>query len=156
MITVMFVCHGNICRSTMAEFVFKDMVVKKGYKDKIIVHSTGTASSTEENGSPVYPGTRQKLAEVGISCKGKISCQVTREHCDKADYILVMDKNNLRNLQKYLDDDSRPKVRRLLEVAGRGGDIADPWYTGNFDDTYQDVLVGCTALLEEIEKSGEV
>lgn len=146
MIKVNFVCHGNICRSTMAEFVFKDMVAKKGLSDKF--HIESSATSREEIGNPVHPGTRNKLAEVGISTKGKYARQITKKDYKDFDYILIMDDMNRRNLKRIIGEDTDKKVYKLLHFANSERDIADPWYTGNFDETYDDVLEGCTAFLD--------
>jgi len=151
MIKVLFVCHGNICRSTMAEFVFKAMITKAGLQDKFYIASAGT--STEELGNPVHPGTRKKLAEHGINCAGKYAVQITKADYDKYDYILGMDSQNIKNMNRIFDGNPDNKVKLLLEYTGESGDIADPWYTGDFEATYRDVLRGCTALLENIKKN---
>ena len=148
MIKVLFVCHGNICRSPMAEFVMKDMVEKAGRGDAFYIESAAT--STEEIGNPVYPPARRKLAEHGISCAGKHARQMTRADYDKFDYIIAMDRNNLRNLRRIIGEDTDGKVSLLLTHAGRSGDVADPWYTGDFDATWDDVNAGCKGLLEEL------
>ena len=124
MTKVLFICHGNICRSPMAEFVMKDLVAKAGLSDKFEIASAAT--STEEIGNPVYPPARRKLAEHGISCEGKTARQMTRRDYETYDYLIAMDHTR------------------------RPGDVADPWYTGDFEATWQDVLEGCTALLEEL------
>jgi len=152
MIKVLFVCHGNICRSTMAEFVFKDMVAKKGLEKEFYIASAGT--SREELGNPVHHGTRKKLAEVGISCAGKVATQLRREDYDKYDYILGMDHWNIKNMYRILGEDPDGKVKLLLEYAGEDADIADPWYTGDFEATYRDVMRGSTELLAHIIKEG--
>ena len=146
MINVMMVCHGNICRSTMAEFVLKDMVEKEGLADKF--HIESSATSREEIGNPVHPGTRKKLAEVGISTAGKYARQITKKDYKDFDYILIMDDMNRRNLKRVVGEDVDSKVYKLLHFAGSERDIADPWYTGNFDVTYDDVMEGCSAFLE--------
>lgn len=146
MINVMMVCHGNICRSTMAEFVLKDMVEKEGLSDKF--HIESSATSREEIGNPVHPGTRKKLAEVGISTAGKYARQITKKDYKEFDYILIMDDMNRRNLKRVVGEDVDNKVYKLLHFAGNERDIADPWYTGNFDVTYDDVMEGCSAFLE--------
>jgi len=151
MIKVLFVCHGNICRSTMAEFVFKAMITKAGLQDKFYIASAGT--STEELGNPVHPGTRKKLAEHGINCAGKYAVQITKADYDKYDYILGMDSQNIKNMNRIFDGNPDNKVKLLLEYTGESVDIADPWYTGDFEATYRDVLRGCTALLENIKKN---
>jgi len=148
MTKILFVCHGNICRSTMAEFVMKDLVAKAGLSDQFEIASAAT--SREEIGNPVHPGTRKKLAEVGISCAGKTAIQMTKEDYKYYDYVIAMDNWNLRNIDRIIASDVDNKVSLLLEHAGVYRDIADPWYTGNFEDTYNDVLLGCKALLDEL------
>ena len=147
MIKINFVCHGNICRSPMAEFVFKDMVKKAGIAEHFEICSSAT--STEEIGNGVHYGTRRKLAEVGISAEGKRAVQFKNADYSRFDYIVVMDSNNRRNLLKIIGNDTDSKVHKLLDFA-LGGDIADPWYTGNFDLTYDDVVMGCKGLLDFI------
>ena len=149
MINVMFVCHGNICRSPMAEFVFKDMVKKEGMSDNF--HIASSATSTEEIGSPVHRGTREKLAKYKISTDGKYAVQLKRGDYDKYDYIIGMDSQNIRNILRIIGNDTEGKVCKLLDFAD-GGDIADPWYTGNFDETYDDVIRGCIGLLNKIKE----
>ena len=148
MIKILFICHGNICRSPMAEFVMKDIVKKAGRSDEFYIASCAT--STEEIGNPVHHGTRRKLAEVGISCDGKRAVQLTKSDYNKYDYIIAMDEMNIRNIMRIIKSDPEGKVSLLLSHAGMSGSIADPWYTGNFDDTYRDVLLGCKALFNEI------
>ncbi len=215
MINVMMVCHGNICRSTMAEFVLKDMVEKEGLADKFHIDSSATsreeignpvhhgprkklaevgistagkyarqitkkdykefdyilimddmnkgladkfhiessATSREEIGNPVHHGTRKKLAEVGISTAGKYARQITKKDYKEFDYILIMDDMNRRNLKRVVGEDVDNKLYKLLHFAGSERDIADPWYTGNFDVTYDDVMEGCSAFLEYCKKN---
>ena len=148
MYKILFVCHGNICRSPMAEFVMKDIVSKAGKSDEFYIASCAT--STEEIGNPVHHGTRRKLAEVGISCDGKRAVQLTKSDYNKYDYIIAMDEMNIRNIMRIIKSDPEGKVSLLLSHVGMSGSIADPWYTGNFDDTYRDVLLGCKALFNEI------
>lgn len=148
MYKILFVCHGNICRSPMAEFVMKDIVKKAGRSDEFYIASCAT--STEEIGNPVHHGTRRKLAEVGISCDGKRAVQLTKSDYNKYDYIIAMDEMNIRNIMRIIKSDPEGKVSLLLSHAGMSGSIADPWYTGNFDDTYRDVLLGCKSLFNEI------
>ena len=148
MYKILFVCHGNICRSPMAEFVMKDIVKKAGRSDEFYIASCAT--STEEIGNPVHHGTRRKLAEVGISCDGKRAVQLTKSDYNKYDYIIAMDEMNIRNIMRIIKSDPEGKVSLLLSHAGMSGSIAGPWYTGNFDDTYRDVLLGCKALFNEI------
>ena len=148
MIKVMFVCHGNICRSPMAEFVLKDMVKKLGREDEFFIASSAT--STEEIGNPVHHGTRRKLAQYGISVGGKYAVRLRASDYNEYDYIIAMDSYNLRNIARIIGEDTQGKVCKLLDFVD-GGDIADPWYTGNFDETYDDVLRGCTAFLEQLK-----
>ena len=149
MIKVMFVCHGNICRSPMAEFVFRDMVQKEKLSDKI--HVASSATSREEIGNSVHYGTRKKLAEFGISTEGKYARQLTKTDYRDYDYIIAMDSQNIRNISRIIGRDTENKVCKLLDFTDRGGDIADPWYTGNFDRTYEDVYEGCNELLKFIK-----
>lgn len=145
---ILFICHGNICRSPMAEFVMKDLVEKCGKSDDFLIESRAT--STEEIGNPVHQGTHRKLAEHGISCSGKRAVQLRKSDYEKYDLLICMDDWNVRNTLRIIVSDPQNKVRKLLSFAGESGDIADPWYTGNFDETYDDVLRGCTALLEKL------
>ena len=133
MIRVLFVCHGNICRSPMAEFVFRDMVQKQGLGDRF--HVASAATSREEIGNPVHPGTGRKLRELGISTKGKYAVQMTRKDYEDYDYLIGMETWNIRNMNKIIGSDPDHKVHRLLDFSDRPRDIADPWYTGNFDVT---------------------
>lgn len=149
MIKVMFVCHGNICRSPMAEFVLRDMLKKEGLSEDIFVASSAT--SYDEIGNGVHYGTREKLAQVGISTKGKVSVRLTKEDYEEYDYIIGMDSYNITNIKRIVGEDKENKVYKLLDFAD-GGDIKDPWYTGNFDETYEDVVKGCTYLLKELKK----
>lgn len=148
MIKILFICHGNICRSPMAEFVMKDMVSKKGLEDKFFIASAAT--STEALGCRVHRGTREKLAEVGISTDGKTAVQLTRADYQKYDYLIAMDSYNVKNILRIIGTDDEKKIYKLLEFAKSSADIADPWYTDNFDDTYNDILKGCEALIKEL------
>lgn len=150
MIKVLFVCLGNICRSPMAEFIFKDMVEKAGLGRSFKIASAAT--SREEIGNPVHPGTRRILDSLGISCRGKHAVQVTRRDYEYYDYLIGMDSWNIRNMLRIFGSDTEGKIHKLLEFASRSEDVADPWYTGNFDVTYRDVLEGCEGLLEHIRK----
>ncbi|MFT4105075.1 MAG: low molecular weight protein-tyrosine-phosphatase [Lacrimispora sp.] len=147
-IRILMVCHGNICRSPMAEFVMKDMIEKERLKDCFYVASAAT--STEELGNPVHRGTREKLKQYGISTEGKYAVQVSRKDYDKYDYLIGMDKRNVGNMLKIVGEDTKGKVKRLLDFSSNPRDIADPWYTGDFDRTYDDVYEGCEALLSYI------
>lgn len=150
MTKVLFVCHGNICRSPMAEFVLKDMVEKRNIADRF--HIESAATSREEIGNPVHTGTRNKLAQYGISTAGKYARQVNKKDYKEYDYLLVMDDRNVTNIKKITGEDKDKKIYKLLEFAGSKRDIADPWYTGNFDITYDDIVEGCEAFLDYIEK----
>lgn len=144
---ILFVCHGNICRSPMAEFVMKDLVRKAGRDDEFYIESAAT--STEELGNGVYPPAREKLAEHGISCKGKTARQVTRQDYQRFDHIICMDRWNIRNIQRIIHNDPDEKITLLMDYTSRPGtEVADPWYTGNFDATWRDVSEGCKGLLE--------
>ena len=149
---VLFVCHGNICRSPMAEFVMKDLVRKAGADTEFFIASAAT--STEEIGNPVYPPARRKLAEHGIGCAGKTARQLRREDYDRFDLLIGMDGANLRNMRRICGDDPEGKLSLLLDWTGRPGDVADPWYTGDFESTWRDVLAGCRGLLEHIRREG--
>lgn len=150
MIKILFVCHGNICRSPMAEFVMKDMVEKQGIAEDFYIASAAT--STEEIGNGVHYGTRKKLAEFGISTNGKRAVQLKKSDYDKYDYIIGMDSWNMRNMKRMLPEDKDNKLHLLLDFSANPRDIADPWYTGDFDTTYDDILEGCTALMNKILK----
>lgn len=150
MIKILFVCHGNICRSPMAEFVMKDLVKKAGLEKEFFIASAAT--STEEIGNPVYPPARRRLAQAGISCDGKHAVQLTKKDYEKYDYIIGMEQVNIRNIMRIVGDDPQKKVYRLLDFTGQPGDIADPWYTGDFDTTYEQVLAGCEGLLKELRE----
>lgn len=154
MIKILFVCHGNICRSPMAEFVLRDMAARRGLGDCLFVASAAT--STEEIGNPVHRGTREKLREHGISTDGKRAVQLKKSDYDQYDYLLGMESWNLTNMMRILKNDPEHKVHRLLDFSDRPRDIADPWYTGNFDVTYDDVVEGCEAFLAHLEETGEI
>ena len=145
---ILFVCHGNICRSPMAEFVLKDMVKKRGIEKEFFISSAAT--STEEIGNSVHRGTREKLKQYGISTEGKYAVQLKRQDYQKYDYILAMYKANVKNIQRIVGEDSQNKVHLLLSYAEKNTDIADPWYTGDFDKTYDDIVEGCNAFLNKI------
>ena len=148
MINILFVCHGNICRSPMAEFVMKDLVQKAGLEHEFSIASAAT--STEEIGNPVYPPARRKLAEHGIGCAGHAARQLRRDDYDRWDYLIGMDSANLRNMHRICGGDPAGKISLLLDWTDHPGSVADPWYTGDFEATWQDVLEGCRNLLEQI------
>ena len=152
MIKVLFVCHGNICRSPMAEFVFKDMVNKKGLSGCFKIASVAT--SREELGNSVHPGTRNILNRLNISCAGKKAVQMTLRDYEMYDYILAMDKFNIRNIYGITGGDPKHKIKRLLDYSKSPRDISDPWYTDNFDLTYSDIVEGCNAFLDNLIEKG--
>ncbi len=150
MIKILFVCHGNICRSPMAEFVMKRMVEEGKLSGEFEIASAAT--STEELGNPVYPPARKIMAEHGISSAGKTSRQMTMDDYEYYDYIVAMDTNNLRNMRRFVGTDPQNKVSLLMEHTGVSRDVKDPWYTGDFEATWNDVNAGCSALLEKLKK----
>lgn len=148
----MFVCHGNICRSPMAEFIFKDLIKKEGLEDKFFVSSSAT--STEEIymgvGNPVYPPAKAELLKYGITCDGKRAVQLKKSDYDKYDYFVGMDSANIRNMYIILGGDKENKISKLLDYTDKKGDVSDPWYTDRFDIAYSDILRGCKSLLEKL------
>ena len=154
MIKILFVCHGNICRSPMAEFVFNRMAGEKHLSSRFFAESAATSS--EELGNPVYPPARRKLAEHGISCQGKTARRMTRKDYDAFDLLVGMDHANLRNMERIAGGDPEDKIRLLLRFSGRDDDVADPWYTGDFEATWQDVNEGCAALLGKLERGEDL
>ena len=146
MTKILFVCLGNICRSPMAEFVMKDLAEKAGLADQFRIESAGTYYA----GGPVYPPAQKKLAEHGIDCGGKFSRQLKKSDYDKFDLIIGMDNLNLVTMQHIFDGDPAGKLHLLLDYTGRPGNIEDPWYTGDFDAAWQDILAGCEGLLEKL------
>lgn len=146
MINVMFVCLGNICRSPMAEFVFKDYVKKMGKENEFYIESSGT--SNEEFGNPVHYGTVRKLNDEGIRMTDRTARKLTKEDYEKFDYILGMEERNVYSIYGIVGNDRAGKVSRLLDYSSKPRDIADPWYTGNFDKTYTDIVEGVEAFYE--------
>ena len=144
---ILFVCHGNICRSPMAEFIMKDIVKKADMDDQF--HIESAATSTEEIGNTVYPPARRKLAEHGISCEGKTARQMTRRDYDRFDLLVGMDEWNIRNMKRIAGGDPDRKIFKMLDFTSRHGDVADPWYTGNFDATWRDCLEGCEMIFQQ-------
>ena len=147
---ILFVCHGNICRSPMAEFVMKDLVEKAGRAHEF--HIESAATSTEEIGNPVYPPARRKLAEHGITSAGKTARQMTRQDYQHFDLLIGMDDWNLRNMRRICGSDPDHKIHQLMDYTQRPGEVADPWYTGDFEATWRDVLEGCQGLLIALGK----
>ena len=148
MTKILFVCHGNICRSPMAEFVMKDLVKQAGLEGQFQIASAAT--STEEIGNSVYPPARRKLAEHGISCAGKTARQLTKADYAQYDLLIGMDRANIRNMNRICGGDPDGKIKLLLSYTDRPGDVADPWHTDDFDATWQDVMEGCQGLLKSI------
>ena len=148
MTKIMFVCHGNICRSPMAEFIFKRLINEKGIADQFVVSSCATSTEEIYNGvgNPVYPPARDELARHGLRCDGKRAVQLKAEDAECYDLFLCMDSANVRNAKRILGDTSAHKVKKLLDYAG-GGDVADPWYSDRFDIAYADIYRGCEAVL---------
>ena len=151
MIRILFVCHGNICRSPMAEFILKDMVAKRKISHNF--HIESSATSREEIGNDIHYGTKNKLKKVGVPFTPRKATQITKSDYDKYDFILCMDNNNIRNLSRIIPNDKDNKIKLLLDFSDNPRNIADPWYTGNFEDTYNDIIEGCEALLNYIEKN---
>lgn len=151
MIKILFVCHGNICRSPMAEFVMKDLVEKAGLSAQFNIASAAT--SREELGNPVYPPARRKLAEHGIDCSGKTARQLKSDDYAAYDLLIGMDSANIRNMNRICGGDPDGKIHLMLEYADRPGDVADPWYTRDFEATWRDVEEGCQGLLKELSDS---
>lgn len=151
---IMFVCHGNICRSPMAEFIFNDLVTRRGMADQFVIASSATSTEEIRNGigNPVYPPAKAELAKHGLSCKGKRAVQLKKSDYDKYDLFIGMDSANIRNMLRIFGGDPDEKVHKLMDYIDRGGDVADPWYSERFDVAYRDVFEGCTALLDVVLK----
>ena len=151
MVKILFVCHGNICRSPMAEFIMKDLAEKAGVTDQFYIESAAT--STEELGNPVYPPARRKLAEHGIGCAGKTARQLRRSDYADWDLLVGMDRANRRNMERICGGDPDGQIRLIMEFAGRPSDeVHDPWYTGDFETAWQDILAGCQGLLAALTR----
>ena len=153
-IRVLFICHGNICRSPMAEFIFRDLVRRRGLEDRFYIESAAT--STEEIGNPVYTPARRELERHGLSCEGKTARQVRQQDYQNFDYLLCAETYNIRNLRRIIPRDPAHKILRMLEFSDHPRDISDPWYTGNFSLAYSDIAEACESFLAHLEESGEV
>jgi protein-tyrosine phosphatase len=153
-IRILFVCHGNICRSPMAEFILKDMAKKHGIAERLTIASAATSSEEiwGDRGNPVYPPAKAELAAHGIFCEGKYATQLHADDYSKYDLLIGMDSANIRNMHRILGGDPQGKIRKMMDYTDRGGDVADPWYTDRFDITYRDIYDGCIGLMREIMK----
>ena len=153
MYKIMFVCHGNICRSPMAEFIFKNLVSERGVEEKYFISSSATSREEiwGDVGNPVYPPARAELLRHGIECGGKRAVQLKKTDYEKYDLFVCMDGRNLANAGRILGGDPENKLRKLMDYTPRGGDVADPWYTDRFVVTYRDICEGCEALLAALE-----
>lgn len=158
MIRVLFVCLGNICRSPMAEFIMKSIVSERSLSDRFYIASAATSTEEIWNGvgNPVYPPAKRELAKHGISCEGKRAVQITKADYGKYDYILGIEERNIRNILRIVGKDPEHKVKLLLDYSDHPRDIADPWYTGNFESTYRDVVEGCEGFLLYLEREGRI
>lgn len=154
MIKILFVCHGNICRSPMGEFILKDMVEKRGLGDLFFIASAAT--SREEIGNPVYPPARRKLREHGIDPSGKKARQMTKKDYEEYDYLLAAERYNISNMLRITGGDPEHKIYRLLDFSDSPRDIDDPWYTGNFDATWRDIVEGCEGFLMHLKQEGKI
>ena len=149
---IMVVCHGNICRSPMAEFIFKRMVAERGIEAEFEIRSSATSTEEIWNGigNPVYPPAKAELAKHGISCEGKRAVQLQKSDYEKYDLFVGMDSANIRNMHRILGGDAEGKIHKLMDYTTRPGDVADPWYSDRFDIAYRDIFEGCVGLLENI------
>ncbi|MBO5745018.1 MAG: low molecular weight phosphotyrosine protein phosphatase [Clostridia bacterium] len=149
---IMFVCHGNICRSPMAEFIFKDLVKKRGLEENFLVVSSAT--STEEIGNPIYPPAREELRKNGISLESRKAVRLQKDDYEKYDLFVCMDSNNMRNIKRIFLVEDMCKVKKLMDFTARGGDVADPWYSDRFDIAFNDIKYGCEELLKALLNEG--
>ncbi len=154
MVKILFVCHGNICRSPMAEFIMKDLVQEAGLEDAFYIESAAT--SIEEIGNPVYPPARAKLAEHGISCAGKTARQLKKADYEQFDYLVGMDQANLRNMERICGGDEKHRLSLLMDYTDSPRNVADPWYTRDFDMAWKDISAGCRGLLTAILRNREI
>lgn len=157
MIKILFICHGNICRSPMAEFIMKKKVHDLRLSDQFHIASAATSSEEIWNGvgNPVYPPAREELARHGISCEGKRAIQLVKSDYEKYDYLIGMDQMNIRNIEK-ITGHKGGKIKLLLSYCGRNDSVADPWYTGDFQTTYRDVMDGCEAFLKHLQAANQL
>ena len=155
MTKIMFVCHGNICRSPMAEFIFKNMLKERGLESDYYVCSSATSSEEIWNGigNPVYPPARAELLKHGIKCDGKRAVRLQKSDYEKFDLFIGMDSANICNMRRIFGGDIEGKIHKMMDYTARGGEVADPWYSGRFDITYRDVSDGCKGLLEDLERT---
>lgn len=153
MTKIMFVCHGNICRSPMAEFIFKDLITKNKFENDFLVASSATSSEEIYGGvgNPVYPPAKRELEKHNIFCGDKRATKLTKEDYENYDLFICMDSNNIRNTMRIFGNDKDNKVHKLLEYIGSGADVTDPWYSGDFTTAYNDIYKGCTALLNHLK-----
>lgn len=149
MTKILFICHGNICRSPMAEFMMKDLVKKEGLEDRFLIESA--AVSREEIGNPVYPPAREMLARHGIGCAGKRARQMTARDYEEYDFLIAMDRSNLTRMERICGRDTQGKIHLMMDFTDRPGEVADPWYTGDFTATWRDLEEGCRGLLAYIQ-----
>ena len=154
MIKVLFVCHGNVCRSPMAEFIMKDMAKKRGVENEFYIESAAT--SREEIGNPVYPPARRKLSEHGIDCSGKTARQLTGEDYERFDLLIGMDKMNIRNMFRICGGDQQGKIHLLLDYSDSPDEIEDPWYSGDFETAWVDISRGCCGLMDKLSRNGYI
>lgn len=148
---IMFVCHGNICRSPMAEFIMKDIVKKAGCEDEFLINSSAT--STEEIGNNIYSPAQKELKKRGIPFVSHYAVQLKSSDYNKYDYFVLMDRNNEFNIRRIFTNDPKHKIHRLLEFAGRNDDVSDPWYSRKFDIAFDDIYEGCMALFKQLENN---
>lgn len=158
MVRIMFVCHGNICRSPMAEFIFKKMIAERGLSAEFEIRSSATSTEEIWNGigNPVYPPAKAELARHGISCEDKRAIQLQNPDYDKYDLFIGMDSANIRNMHQILGGDPNGKIHKLMDYTSRPGDVADPWYSDRFDITYRDIYEGCSELLKKLTAKNQI
>lgn len=158
MIRILFVCHGNICRSPMAEFIFKKRIEDRGVAPAFLIASAATSTEEIINGigNPVYPPARAELAKHGISCEGKRAVQLKREDYERYDLLIGMDNANVRNMHRILGGDPMGKIHRLMDYTTHPGEVSDPWYSDRFDIAFRDISEGCEAVLAHLMEGGQI